>query len=152
MLPKDELPGPVEAAQPLMPPATDDDATQDSIPMTNLSIPMSKIWATIDTRSRATPSTIASATCRRLLTQIRAIPNIQNGKTNGFSLSEIEPGSVFDEMGFEEGDVLRSINGQPMTDPAHGDADDELRCATQVRLRVQVLRDGHPTTLTYQIQ
>ncbi|HEY2663487.1 MAG TPA: type II secretion system protein N, partial [Candidatus Binataceae bacterium] len=28
----------------------------------------------------------------QLLTQMRAIPNIQNGKSNGFSLSEIQPG------------------------------------------------------------
>jgi type II secretion system protein C len=87
----------------------------------------------------------------KLFTEVRAVPHIQNGSSNGFALSEIEPGSIFDEMGLQEGDVLRSINGQPMTDPAQAmQMMSAMRNATMVT--IQVLRDGEPTTLTYQIQ
>ena len=54
-------------------------------------------------------------------------------------------------MGFEEGDVLRSINGQPLTDPSQAmSMMNALRNASQIT--VQVLRDGELVTLTYQIQ
>jgi general secretion pathway protein C len=54
-------------------------------------------------------------------------------------------------MGLEEGDVLRSVNGQQVTDP--GQAMQMMSGLRGVNsISIQVLRDGHPTTLTYQIQ
>jgi len=149
LLPKNEMPGPVEGIQPIAPPVVDDSADADSdaepydpnvedLGDNHYKIPRDTMDHSVNNLSQ-------------LLTQIRAIPNIQNGKTNGFALSEIEPGSVFDEMGLQEGDVLSSINGQPMTDPAMAmQMLSALRNATQVS--IQVLREGHPTTLSYQIQ
>jgi general secretion pathway protein C len=148
-LPKNQMPGPVEGIQPISPPPTDDtaDASDDAQPYdpnvedlgdNHYRIPRDSLDHSVSNLSE-------------LLTQIRAIPNIQNGKTNGFALSEIEPGSVFDEMGLEEGDVLSSVNGQPMTDPGMAmQMMSQLRNASQIS--IQVLRDGQPTTLTYQIQ
>jgi general secretion pathway protein C len=145
-LPKNQMPGPVEAAQPIEPPATDDtaddadayDPNVEDLGDNHYKIPRGSLDHSMGNLSE-------------VLTQIRAIPNIQNGKTNGFALSEIEPGSIFDEMGLEEGDVLRSVNGQPMTDPALAmQMMSSLRNATMIT--IQVLRDGHPTTITYQIQ
>lgn len=150
-LPKDELPGPVQAAQPLEPPPTDDEATQDSTSDEEPFDP--NVEALGDNRYKIPRDTIdhSIGNMSQLLTQMRAIPNIQNGKTNGFSLSEIEPGSVFDEMGFEEGDVLKSINGQGLTDPSQAmSMMNTLRNSSQIT--VQVLRDGELVTMTYQIQ
>lgn len=152
-LPKDELPGPVQSAQPLPPPATDDseEATADSTSDEEPFDP--NVEALGDNRYKIPRETVdhSVGNLSQLLTQMRAIPNIQNGRTNGFALSEIEPGSVFDEMGFEEGDVLRSINGQPLTDPSQAmSMMNALRNASQIT--VQVLRDGELVTLTYQIQ
>ncbi len=85
-----------------------------------------------------------------LFTQIRAMPNIQNGRTNGFALSEIVPGSVFDDMGLRDGDVLTSIDGQRANDPARAiQLLNGLR--NQTSIQVQVLRNGSPMTLSYQI-
>ena len=148
-LPKNDLPGPVEAAQPEEPPPTDEtaDASDDEEPYdpnvedlgdNHYKIPRASLDHTVNNLAQS-------------LTQIRAIPNVQNGKTSGFALSEIEPGSIFDEMGLEEGDVLRSVNGQPMNDPALAmQMMNSLRSASQVT--IVVLRDGEPTTITYQIQ
>jgi|SRR5271168_146237 general secretion pathway protein C len=145
-LPKNVMPGPVEGVQPIAPPPVDDTASDaepydpnvEDLGDNHYRIPRDSLDHSVNNLSE-------------LLTQIRAIPNIQNGRTNGFALSEIEPGSVFDEMGLEEGDVLSSVNGQPMTDPAMAmQMMSQLRNASQIS--IQVLRDGQPTTLTYQIQ
>jgi general secretion pathway protein C len=147
-LPRQDMPGPVEAAQPLVPPADDDAAdNSDEEPYDP------NVEDLGDNRYKIPRETLdhSIGNLTELLTQIRAIPNIQNGKTNGFALSEIEPGSVFDEMGLQEGDVLRSVNGQQMTDAGQAmQMMSALRSASQIS--IQVLRDGHPTTLTYQIQ
>jgi general secretion pathway protein C len=147
-LPRQDMPGPVEAAQPLAPPADDDAAdNSDEEPYDP------NVEDLGDNRYKIPRETLdhSIGNLTELLTQIRAIPNIQNGKTNGFALSEIEPGSVFDEMGLEEGDILRSVNGQQMTDAGQAmQMMSALRSASQIS--IQVLRDGHPTTLTYQIQ
>jgi len=151
-LPKNEMPGPVEGIQPLVPPPVDDsgDATADNSDAEPYDPNVEDLG---DNHYKIPKETLdhSVGNLSQILTQIRAIPNIQNGKTNGFALSEIEPGSVFDEMGLQEGDVLSSINGQAMNDPALAmQMMSQLRNATQIR--IQVLRDGHPTTLSYQIQ
>jgi len=147
-LPKQDMPGPVEAAQPLAPPVVDDDADNSDQEAYD-----PNVEDLGDNRYKIPRETLdhSIGNLSQLLTQIRAIPNIQNGKTNGFALSEIEPGSVFDEMGLQEGDVLRSVNGQQMSDPGQAmQMMSALRNASQIS--IQVLRDGQPTTLTYQIQ
>ena len=54
-----------------------------------------------------------------LLTQMRALPDPQD---KGFKLSEIQPDSIFQQMGLKNGDVVSAINGQPLTDPSPGAA------------------------------
>jgi len=151
-LPKDEMPDGVEEVQPLAPPGEDDnaDATADNPDQEAFDPNVEDLG---DNRYKIPRGTLdhSIGNLSQLLTQIRAIPNIQNGRTNGFALSEIEPGSVFDEMGLQEGDVLRSVNGQQITDPGQAmQMMSALRNASQIS--ILVLRDGHPTTLTYQIQ
>ena len=149
LLPKEDLPGPVMGAQPLAPPSEDDnaDASNDDDAYDP------NVEDLGDNRYKIPRATIdhSIGNMSQLLTQIRAVPNIQDGKTNGFALSEIEPGSVFDEMGLEEGDVLRSVNGQQVSDPGQAmQMMSSLRGASSIS--IQVLREGHPTTLSYQIQ
>ncbi len=53
-----------------------------------------------------------------LLTEIRAVPNMQAGHTDGFALSEVAPGSIFDQVGLQDGDILKAVNGQEVNDPS----------------------------------
>jgi type II secretion system protein C len=53
----------------------------------------------------------------QFFTQMRAMPHFVDGKTDGFSISQVAPGSVFDQLGLQSGDLLTSINGQPVTNP-----------------------------------
>ncbi len=86
-----------------------------------------------------------------LFSEIRASPNIQNGKANGFTLSDIEPGSVFEDLGLEDGDQLTAIDGRQLTNPAEAVG---LLSTVQTRsaIDITVMRDGHPVQLHYDIR
>jgi general secretion pathway protein C len=47
-----------------------------------------------------------------LMTQARAELYYKEGKPEGFQLSQIQEGSLLRSVGFENGDVIRSVNGQ----------------------------------------
>jgi type II secretion system protein C len=92
----------------------------------------------------------ALAHSTKLFQQIHAVPNIQNGRTNGFTLDEIEPGSVFEDLGLEDGDQLTAIDGRQLENPAEAIG---LLSTIQTRSSVDitVMRDGHPVALHYDI-
>ncbi len=86
-----------------------------------------------------------------LFTQIRAIPNIgADGSSNGFRLSEIQPGSIFQQIGLHDGDILTSVDGQTVSDPARAlQLLGTLHDRSTVNLTV--LRNGQPLQLHYDI-
>ncbi len=47
----------------------------------------------------------------------RRSPSIETGKGGGLQLSDVAPGSVFEQMGLKDGDVIEEINGNPIKDP-----------------------------------
>jgi general secretion pathway protein C len=87
----------------------------------------------------------------QLFTQMRAIPNIEDGKTNGFRLSEIQQGSMFEQIGLRDGDIVTGIGGQELNDPAQA-----LTLLNAMRQRqsieVSILRGGRPMQLEYDIR
>jgi len=52
-----------------------------------------------------------------LLSQARAVPHYLDGRFDGFALLDIKPASVFERMGFKNGDVLLSVNGKMARTP-----------------------------------
>jgi general secretion pathway protein C len=52
-----------------------------------------------------------------VFTQARAVPFFENGKTVGFRVFAIKPGSVFEKIGLQNGDVINRVNGVELTDP-----------------------------------
>jgi len=86
-----------------------------------------------------------------LFTQIRAIPDMQDGAPRGFRLSEIEPGSVFQQIGLQDGDLLTNVSGQPVGDPMKALAMFQtLHGRSSVTLNV--IRAGQPVQLYYSIR
>ncbi|MBV8772436.1 MAG: hypothetical protein JO166_08925 [Deltaproteobacteria bacterium] len=86
-----------------------------------------------------------------LFTQIRAIPNLQDGSANGFRLSEIQPGSIFDQIGLQDGDVLTAAQGQSVSDPMKAmELLSSLRNSSSITL--SVIRGGSPMQLFYSIR
>jgi type II secretory pathway component PulC len=53
-----------------------------------------------------------------LLTQARAVPHFEGGKIAGFKLLEIQPGSLYEKLGAQNGDIIKSVNGVEIKDPA----------------------------------
>ncbi len=47
-----------------------------------------------------------------MLTQVRVRPYFSGGKPDGFMVSRIKRGSIFEKMGLKNGDVIRGVNGQ----------------------------------------
>lgn len=92
----------------------------------------------------------ALAHSAQLFQQIHAVPNIENGKTNGFTLSEIEPGSLFEDLGLEDGDQLTAIDGKQLQNP--GEAVGLISTIqTRSAIDITVMRDGHPVQLHYDL-
>jgi type II secretion system protein C len=85
-----------------------------------------------------------------LLTEIRALPVLQNGTTNGFRLSEIQPGSIFQQIGLQDGDVLTAVSGQQLNDPARA-IQMLSTLPNRSAVTVNVLRNGAPVQLNYTI-
>ncbi|MCX6112831.1 MAG: hypothetical protein NTY22_06075, partial [Proteobacteria bacterium] len=50
--------------------------------------------------------------------QARAVPNFENGAINGFKLFDIQPGSIYQKLGALNGDIIKSVNGVDIKDPA----------------------------------
>ena len=53
-----------------------------------------------------------------LLQQARAVPYFKDGKSVGLRLFAIKSGSLFQKLGFRNGDILKSINGNSLADPS----------------------------------
>ncbi len=78
--------------------------------------------------------------------QMRAMPHFVNGKTDGFSISQVAPGSVFDQLGLQNGDMVTSIDGQPVTNPMQAMGLMQAM-KTQSAIDLTVNRGGQPTSV-----
>jgi general secretion pathway protein C len=86
-----------------------------------------------------------------VFTQMRAVPNIESGRTTGFRLFAIRPGSIFEKIGLLNNDVVQRINGVELNDPAKAmTLFQDLQ--GQTRLSVDVLRGSETRTLSYEIR
>jgi general secretion pathway protein C len=93
----------------------------------------------------------ALADFNNILTQARAVPNFENGTAAGYKLFQIVPGSIYDKLGLQNGDVIAGLNGQPINDPAKAfELLSDLKTANHLEL--QVKKDGRQSTYTYDIR
>jgi general secretion pathway protein C len=51
-----------------------------------------------------------------LLTQARAVPYFKDGKSVGLRMFSIKAGSMYEKIGLQNGDILKSINGNSLSD------------------------------------
>lgn len=52
-----------------------------------------------------------------IATQARIVPSFKNGVANGFKLFSIRPGSIYQKIGIQNGDVIRKLNGYEINSP-----------------------------------
>lgn len=87
-----------------------------------------------------------------LFSQARILPKYENGQMVGVQLNSIQPGSLFEEIGIQSGDVITQVNGVVVSSPQDSAALlRELTEANQFEVTVQGA-DGAPRTLNYVVQ
>ncbi len=86
-----------------------------------------------------------------LMTDMRAVPIVENGQPNGYTLSEIEPSSPFAQVGLHNGDVVTQINGKPLGNPLQ--AFSQLgTIAEQPGVDVTVMRNKAPVKIHFDLR
>lgn len=90
------------------------------------------------------------ADSRALSRGARIIPAKRDGETIGVKLYGMRSSSWLRLLGFENGDLVRTINGQPLTDPATLlDTYPRLRAASSIRIELE--RRGAPRVHVYDL-
>lgn len=88
-----------------------------------------------------------------ILNQARMVPNIvpgTGGGVEGFRFVSIQPGSIYEKLGFKPMDVIKSVNGESVNSPTKAM---ELYNAlkTDSRISLQVERNGRLEEFSYDI-
>ncbi|MDX8382066.1 MAG: type II secretion system protein N [Ghiorsea sp.] len=86
-----------------------------------------------------------------LLSQARVSPHFSNKKPDGFTISEIAKGSLYEEIGLRNGDVIKKVNGESVTG-----AEQAMRMYRELQnatfIDVEVERAGTMQQFSYVIQ
>ena len=87
----------------------------------------------------------------QFMTQARFKPNFVNGRPEGFSVSEIKPGSLMEKIGLRNNDVVKKVNGQVITKP-----EEVFQAYSQLlrdsNIEVEIERDNRVETFHYEIR
>jgi hypothetical protein len=80
----------------------------------------------------------------------RIVPAQRKGQPAGFMLSAVRPGSLYTQLGFQDGDIIQSVSGRPIRAP-----EDALQLMTVLRsaqhLTISFLRHARPITHDYTV-
>ena len=83
--------------------------------------------------------------------QAQAVPYASQGQQQGFRLAKLKAGSLLQQIGLQDGDVLRKVNDLELRSPQEAlQAYQQLQNAGTLRL--EILRRNQPTTLTYELR
>lgn len=87
----------------------------------------------------------------QLMSQVKVRPHFQDGKPNGLLLSHIQQNSIFSEMGLQNGDIVKGVNGNMIES-----VDDALKFYENLRasslVELQIQRQGEELDIVYQIE
>ncbi|MBJ6750795.1 type II secretion system protein N [Geomonas anaerohicana] len=85
------------------------------------------------------------------MTDARLLPSMKDGKVEGFRASEVKPQGIFGTVGIKNGDVLLRMNDFPIDSPEKA-IQSFASLKGQSRIKLDLIRDGQPTTFTYDIR
>ncbi len=87
----------------------------------------------------------------QIMTDARLLPNLADGRQQGFILREVKPGGIYQGLGLQNGDVLLRINEFNISNPENA-----LQAFTALkgmdRVQLDIVRGGARMTMTYQIK
>lgn len=85
------------------------------------------------------------------MTDARLLPSTKDGKVEGFRASEVKPQGIFGTIGIRNGDVLLRMNDFPIDSPEKA-IQSFASLKGQSRIKLDLIRDGQPTTFNYEIR
>ncbi|MEQ1722558.1 MAG: type II secretion system protein GspC [Pseudobdellovibrio sp.] len=88
-----------------------------------------------------------------VLMQARAVPNRDpnTGEINGFRILDMQPGSIYEQLGLQRMDVIKGVNGEPVDSVQKAmEMYNTLKNGTQVKMSVE--RGGKTETFTYDVK
>jgi general secretion pathway protein C len=87
----------------------------------------------------------------QFMTQARIKPNFVTGRPSGFSVFEIQPGSLMEKLGLQNNDVVKKVNGQAINKP-----EDVFQAYSQLQrdsnIELEIERGGRSEILRYEIR
>ncbi|MGH7895411.1 MAG: hypothetical protein ACREQL_12140 [Candidatus Binatia bacterium] len=86
-----------------------------------------------------------------LMTQLRAVAEVEDGQPAGFRLFQIKDDSLFRRLGLQNGDVVQRVNGEAVSEPATLLAFLQ-RLRTEPRVALDIRRGGQRRTLVYDLR
>lgn len=86
-----------------------------------------------------------------LLTQLRAVAEVRDGRPAGFRLFQIRDRSLFARLGLRDGDVVQRVNGTAIAEPA-ALLDFLQRLGREPRVALDIVRADQPRTLVYELR
>jgi general secretion pathway protein C len=73
-----------------------------------------------------------------------------NGEIEGFKFLSIQPGSIYTQLGFQNGDVIKGVNGEAVDSPAKAmELYNTLKSSNNIKIKVE--RDGRDTDFDYNV-
>ena len=86
-----------------------------------------------------------------LMRGVRLRPRKNGSDVMGLQVSRVRRGTLLNEVGLKNGDVIKGINGFDLTDPQKAlEAYGRLRTASELEL--SLVRNGKPTSIEFHIQ
>ncbi len=100
----------------------------------------------------ATDVEVAGRSAAEIFSSARILPKYESGQMVGIQLNAVKPGSLFENMGIQNGDTITEVNGIEIDSP-QGSAE-VLRELTESDHFELVIRgaDGNQRTLTYEME
>ena len=87
----------------------------------------------------------------KLSREARVVPNFQDGATNGFKVFSIRRNSALRKMGIKNNDVLTGVNNFDLSNTQKA-LEIYSKLQTEKSFRLDILRNGEPMTMEYDIQ
>ncbi len=86
-----------------------------------------------------------------LLTQVRMVPNFNNGEPDGFKLLSVKSGSLIHRSGLRDGDIIKRVNGIEIDSPEKAFEIYE-QVKNEPTITVEIERRGGKKTFTYEVR
>jgi general secretion pathway protein C len=74
-----------------------------------------------------------------------------NGEIDGFKFLSIQPGSIYSQLGFQNGDTIKGVNGEKVDSPAKAmELYNALKTSNNIKITIE--RDGRDTDMDYNVK